>query len=229
MIRVGGKPVGRKGADVKFCNLFYPGGDEISPRMADRLRSEPFYQADKFAQAMAKVSRRRTAVDCGAWVGGWSVELAKLFEQVVVIEANPDNARCAEKNLASFKNANVFNCAVGDETKEVLVGPREDGGKVSSFVGAPGGFSVPMMRLDDLLRDAPIAIDYLKIHVNGMELKALRGAKETILRHLPVLTVVLRPTIEDIGDTREAARKMLYGWGYRRAGGEKPYEIWAPK
>jgi FkbM family methyltransferase len=227
MILVGGKPFGGEG-DVQFRGLFYPEGTKLTRHMEERLLNEPFYQHDKFHQAMAAVSkgRRRIAVDCGAWVGGWSQALSGNFFRVVSIEANPDNARCVAKNTEACGNVMVLNLAVGDTNGSISVDPLggfDVGTRVSD------GQGVDLRRIDDIaeLRELP-HLDYLKIHVNGMELRTLVGAEATIHKHKPVMTVVLKAAIEEYGDTAEAAREFLGKLDYRPAGGERPYEIWVP-
>lgn len=230
MLRVGGEPnVGRPGEDVEYRGLIYPDGDELSKHLVQYLTSQPFYQSDKLAQALAQVKNRRLAVDCGAWVGGWSRELAKHFERVIAIEADPDNARCARKNLAAYRNAEVLNVAVGEESGTIGVRTQLNGPKVGTYVAKNGAMIVGMERLDTILASVPWPVDYMKVHVNGMELKALRGAVQTIKKHRPLLTVVLKGAIKDYGDSAEDARAFLTDvLGYRRSGGEKPYEIWKP-
>ena len=232
MIRVGGEPFGGPG-DVEFCGLIYPEGDEISKHMASRLRTEPHYQHDKLKQALAITKRRRMAVDCGAWVGGWSRELAKHFQSVLAIEANPDSFRCCQKNLASQQNARAINVALGDTSGSCRI-VKDNGPNVGSRVADLSlpweqHQSVSVRILDEILWDAP-HVDYIKVHVNGMELKALRGAVDTIAKHKPVLTVVLKPAIESYGASADSARAFLANnLGYRSAGGERPYELWVPK
>lgn len=232
MIRVGGEPFGGPG-DVEFCGLIYPEGDEISKHMAARLQSEPHYQHDKLAQALAITKHRRVAIDCGAWVGGWSRELAKHFSQVLAIEANPDNARCLRLNVEASRNVMVLNAGVGEKSARAFVGRESDGPNVGSFISdQANGPRINVLPLDEILAafETIQNVDYIKVHVNGMELKALRGAVRIIARHKPVLTVVLKPAIETYGDTADAARSFLSDQiGYRAAGGERPYEIWVPK
>ena len=236
MIRVGGGPdMGMAGEDIEYCGLVYPHGDEISKHMAQRLESEPFYQSDKLQQALAVTKNRRTAIDCGAWVGGWSREIAKHFERVLAIEANPDSARCVVKNVARMPNVAVLNAALGERSGQTWVGRDATGPNVASRVGDEGhgvGCFVQAARLDDVVEAMSdiAAVDYIKIHVNGMELKVLRGAAATIKRHRPVLTVVLKPALESYGDSVAAARTFLMSeLGYKVAAGERPYEIWVPE
>lgn len=221
MIRVGGVVHAVPGEDTQYNGLYYPDGDSLTRHMAERLRVEPFYNGDKLAQALAKVKRFRVAVDCGAWVGAWSRALSKRFATVYAFEANPHNARCVDKNTPG--NVEVFNVAVGDRTGSLRL--ENEGNGVGSTASQTTGEVVPLFRIDDY---GWTEIDYIKIHVNGMELKALRGAVKTIETNRPVLTVVLKPAIEQFGDTAEAARKFLTELKYKPAGGERPYEIWLP-
>ena len=230
MIRVGGAPaIGVAGQDTEFCGLLYPDGDEISKHMAERLRSEPFYQSDKLQQALAVVKQRRGAIDCGAWVGGWTRELARHFEFVVSIEANKAHWRCVVKNVGHAFNVWCVHSAVGDRTGLTSIDHDPAGARVGTRIRGDHG-DTPIHRIDDLPAVHRMqAIDYIKVHVNGMELKVLRGAADTIRKHRPVMTVVLKPALADYGDTPEAAREFLGSLGYRPAGGERPYEIWAPR
>jgi len=231
MIRVGGAPaMGAAGEDVEFCGLIYPDGDEISKHMAARLSEEPFYQHDKFAQAMECVRFKGTAIDCGAWVGGWTRALADQFTFVLSIEANPDNARCVRKNVGTRGNVFLVNAALGAKAGLVTVEPEANGPNVGSRVVYGGhDANIPMVRLDDLPEVAALGgVDYIKLHVNGMEFQALLGAEKTLRKHRPVLTIVLKPAITNYGDSAEKARLHLRGLGYHRIGGESPYEIWGP-
>ena len=231
MIRVGGEFIGEPG-DTEFQGLIYPDGDIITRHMAERLKAEPHYQSDKLEQALGFVKQRRGAIDCGAWVGGWSRVLTSKFERVLSIEANADNARCVRKNLKGNDNATVLHLAVGDQDRWTTAARETGGANVGSRIVSEGAPNVMLRRIDSLPEVKTLLphVDYIKIHVNGMELKALKGAAETIKQHKPVLTVVLKPAIADYADSPDAARMFLHAeLRYRCAGGERPYEIWVPR
>ena len=216
--------------DFQYQGLWYPDGDKLTKYMAWRLGQEQFYQHDKLAKSLEHVKRFRGAVDCGAWVGGWSRELARHFERVVAIELSTDNARCCRKNLESCGNAEVVQCGVGDENRKTIA-VSAGAGLVGSWVKErrdPKDEWIPLRRLDEVVEvQALPAIDYMKIHVNGYELKVLRGAVQTLARCRPVLTVVLKPALADFGDSVEAALDFLRSIGYREVGGEAPYRVFA--
>ena len=175
---------------------------------------------------MAQVKQWRGAVECGAHVGEWSRELAQRFERVVAIEAHPATAKCLTANLAAHKNAMVVQCALGLDYGRVDVTSRK--GSIGSRVTRGDG--VNEMPLDAVPEIAALeALDYLKVHVNGCELQVLRGAIETIERHRPVITVVIKKALADYGATPEDIFNFMAIEGYRVASRLKPYWVFVSK
>ena len=237
-----------EGGDFQFQGLWYPDGEIITKSLAHQLRHEPFYNCDRFHDAMRLLRRFRGAVECGAHVGAWSRELARRFERVVAIELNPASARCLRANLAPFPNATVVNCALGDRSGEVRVAAAK--GSLDSEV-RPGAADppttppaaqapllgqegsewevVPMRALDEVLDGAAIgSIDYLKVHVNGYEVPVLRGARETIARHKPLMTVVIKKALANYGARPEDVFNLMGEMGYRVVSRLKPYWVFSP-
>lgn len=228
MIRLGGVETGAPGEDTEFRGLWYPDGDELSKHMVARLQQERFYQCDKFDLSMQFVKRFRAAIDCGAWVGAWSLAMAERFGHVLAIEANPDNARCVERNTGSAGGVQVANVAVGDHDGHCRVAPFNNGPAVGSRIVSDGDArTVTMVRLDNIENDE---VDYVKVHVNGMELAALKGAAKLIARCKPVITVVAKNAIKEFGSTPDDVRAFMAGaLGYQKLAALKPYEVWGPR
>lgn len=230
MIRLGGEPFGTPGTRTKFLGLSYPDGDELSKHMVERLQGERFYQCDKFDMSMRYVKRFRAAIDCGAWVGAWSRALGERFDRVLAIEAQPENAQCVRENVP--KNVTVANIAVGANSGFAHIGNDANHQRVGSKLISEGETAsrmhkVAMMALDEFEVDD---VDYLKVHVNGMELEALKGATKLIARSKPVITVVVKAAVEEFGATHEDVRSfMAVKLGYEKLAALKPYEVWGPK
>lgn len=217
--------------DFQLQGLWYPDGDEITKYMVARLQTEPFYRADRLADALKHIRNFRGAVDCGAWVGAWSRELSKHFERVVAIDIHPDNARCIAKNCSG--NVSVVNCALGKASGTAAVQRSTYAGTIESWVvpDGDGPVVVPMKRLDDVreVQELP-AVDYLKVHVNGAELLVLQGAEQTIRRHRPVMTIVIKPALtRDFGNTPAEVYSLMESFGYVVASALKPYFVFAPR
>ena len=61
-------------------------------------------------------------------------------------------------------------------------------------------------------------LDFIKMDVQGWEMRILEGGAETITRYRPVMVVELvHEQLSQIGDSLQAAWELLESWGYRAA------------
>ena len=146
-------------------------------------------------------------VDAGANIGNHALYLAARGVPVVAFEPDATLARYIRisADLNGFEHLEVFEKALGSErTTARLVAPDEGNVGMNSLKVGTG--TIPVFPLDDF-QLAPQAI---KIDVEGMELKVLHGARETIALHRPLLYV----------EAHKGAYKALAGWmadhGYER-------------
>ena len=140
-------------------------------------------------------------IDIGANVGAYLYVLETLLrsKNIFAFEPNPElNGRL--KRL--FPKIHVFSSALSDEntTAEFKI-PIIKGQKVHSRGTLQTQLKekdeektilqkVQVVKMDDLnLKTSNI--DFIKIDVEGNEMKTLRGAKQTILKHRPPLMVVM--------------------------------------
>ena len=139
-----------------------------------------------FLEIWKPTGRFGTAIDGGAHRGVWARELAKHFDRVIALEANPTHAKHLMEQCAETRNVQCFNIALGKQHD--YVGTAYHG--VQGNTGAchvEGSGLTPMMRLDD----TSWPIDFLKLDIEGMELFALEGASEKIGAHRPAIMVEL--------------------------------------
>jgi FkbM family methyltransferase len=164
------------------------------------------------------------AVDVGSHLGSYTYALCRLLGadgQVIAIEPIPDLAgmlsRAARKlNLPVV----VHNCALSStEGQADLLVPVRRGKKAVGFASlerknASAGqlYRVPVRRLDDLCRDVNKRISFIKIDVEGHELKVLAGGTETLRRHRPNLLIEIeqRHSPAPIGQTFSFLTSMGY-------------------
>ena len=144
------------------------------------------------------------AVDCGANHGGHTIHMARAVAsrgEVLSIEPLP---HLHEKIRTIAKSYDVpdrlitsLQCAVSeqpgeaeffqvlDETFDGLSGLRKrcclDGQRISSLM-------VEVKTLDQICAHLP-RLDFIKMDIEGAELDALRGARKTLSRFRPVITV----------------------------------------
>ena len=126
--------------------------------------------------------RFNTIFDVGANVGNWSVMAAKIFKQgsIYSFEMCPQTFQELQKNTEKY-NVNCINSALSDcNNKDFAVNCRE-GNYTRNSIDFPQEefyekFKVPMLTGDSFCANNDIKrINFLKIDVEGHELKVLNG------------------------------------------------------
>jgi FkbM family methyltransferase len=175
--------------------------------------------------------RGMTVYDVGAFHGLLTLFFASQAKTVVCFEPNTQNHKRLTENL-------ILNGIQNVEVRKVGVGSKhETRGMVASAL-MPGGASVErktveellrarvktvveeisMVTLDEVIPQAGLpAPDFIKVDIEGWEIEALRGARNTLESHKPTLFLEMH------GETlREKKRKVaeivafLWEINYRR-------------
>jgi len=126
-------------------------------------------------------------IDIGAHVGTWTRWFAQRAKQVHSFEPVKTNYACLIKNLEEYKNCTLYNNAVSDEDKYITMWKPTDLTNTGTFssVPLPGWKELRYQaRAIDELKLEPTVI---KIDIQGGEYPALKGSKETIKKHRPVI------------------------------------------
>lgn len=141
-----------------------------------------------------------TAIDIGANTGVYALELARIARRVIAFEPI---ARCAgEIGELGLRNVEIVNAAASDRAGTLALNiPVRDGALQTeeAYLDDAGRATsgeeterveARLLCIDDFWKDAAKSrIDLIKIDVEGHELKALKGARETIAEFLPALLV----------------------------------------
>ena len=145
-----------------------------------------------------------TVVDAGAHIGFYTLKVAKkvgLLGKVIAIEPDTQNFQLLQKNIAINHHPNVIaiHAALSDTN-----GPRLFYGNVDP---SQSGFYTPRskvstveivetMTLDTLLQHLGIdQIDWLKLDVEGEELKVLKGASQVLQNNKVKIITESRKTL----------------------------------
>ena len=171
------------------------------------------------------------AIDCGANIGVHTIEWATAMTgwgSVVAVEAQERIYYALAGNIAinNCFNAIAMHAAVSSEPGimnipvpdyflpssfgSLELKPRAD----TEFIGQPIDYSadktVAIQKISIDALSLP-RVDFIKLDIEGMELEALEGAKETIARSHPIFLV------ESIKAGREALRAFFDERGYKIA------------
>lgn len=166
------------------------------------------------------------AIDVGAHVGFWTWDLAQQFTMVYAFEPAPISFECLLKNTEECDNVSRMNVAIGDQLGRCNIqnDRARPGNSGSNYIVPSEGGGIPMLTLDSL--DIP-GCDFLKIDVEGFELRALQGARKLIKKFRPVISMECTDRkFRGRYDIEEgAAERWLLKRGYRVVWEERPDKV----
>lgn len=165
------------------------------------------------AALLELVPGRTAVVQAGGNLGIFPKALARVFETVYTFEPAPDLfamllANAPEPNIVKFQ------AALGDVPKLVGLSRQRRDGKTDNHEGithVAGDGTIPTLRVDDLR--LPV-VDLLFLDVEGYELFALWGAKDTIARCRPTIAVEINKGIGFLGYQPDDVRRAILDRGY---------------
>lgn len=192
----------------KVGNYWVPDSEYLQ---LEALAAGP-WQVDHLEKALEHVTDWTCAVDGGAHVGSWSLEMAKRFETVIAFEPAQDTFEALEANTLSVRNIVRNGSALGETfgTTGMADDNRYSGGNTGGrYVSGAG--KLPVIPLDSL--ELP-TLGFLKLDVEGYEVFALKGAESTLRRCKPVVLIEVKPRMAHrFGITPHAAPEYLTGLG----------------
>jgi len=169
--------------------------------------------------------QRRVAVQAGGNLGLFPKRLAMLFGTVYTFEPHPHWFEYLCHNAPETNIVRINKALSNSEAGVALSDTRRDGKDTvhegCTHIVGPG--DVPAARLDSLhLADC----DLICLDVEGHEMQALEGAKDTIARCHPVLCVEV--TQKPGGHREDELRGLIGGMGYGRVRRIWSDEIYVP-
>jgi FkbM family methyltransferase len=200
-----------------------------SPMMLARALS--CYETDKHQVLRRVLQPGMTFIDIGSNKGDFALLAAKVMGdrgRVLAFEPAPANIewlrRSVERN--SYRCVEVVPCALGDSHGDAVLHLSAQSGLHTlhdPHAGhqTVGSVSVPVRRLDDVLRERGIdRVDVGKIDVEGAELEVLQGASETLDASYPcTLLIDLHPPIASPPDVCD----LLRSFGFTIRSPRPPY------
>ncbi|MDR2598806.1 MAG: FkbM family methyltransferase [Oscillospiraceae bacterium] len=167
------------------------------------------YQSDTyFDNNYFNYGNNEVFVDCGAYIGDTIRAFKRIMQKykgensyrIIAFEPNFKNYKELEKN----KNVVIIKAAVGDRNEHLHFDISKGNSSaitLSEEKSYEFYYLVPVKRIDDCSECKSCTL--LKMDVEGFELKALIGAKETIKNNLPKLVISIYHSDEDMLDIPE--------------------------
>jgi FkbM family methyltransferase len=181
-----------------------------SDRITKTILSDGQYEWAETAIVAQLLRAGATAIDVGANIGYYTALFRCLVGPrgaVHSFEANPFTAAVLKLGMAKngWDDVVVNAMAAGDVSGAVTVKPMEidlaladnnlNLGGWSMREAKGGDWQIPVMPLDQYVRDKKIEkVHFLKIDVEGFELKVLQGAEFVVRKLRPYIIVEMRST-----------------------------------
>lgn len=122
-------------------------------------------------------------VDCGAYVGGFSLSAAKIAAELHAFEPARKNAHCAMRNLAGLDHVHVLECGLYDRSDEMILNISTNNVEHSLLQPDDNIIvetrRIPVVTLADYARANGIErFDFVKIEAEGVELEVFAGLED---------------------------------------------------
>jgi FkbM family methyltransferase len=187
------------GREVRFVT-----DDAYSARFFHRrYRQGELHEPPVTTELARRARQARVFADVGAHVAYYSCIAGALNDRLrlFVFEMNQDMIPVIERNLRENgrTDAMVVERPVADRRRVVSYArlSREPGLSMRDAAGAPddGHVLAETIALDEFFAAADTWPDLIKIDVEGAELDVLRGARDLIAQHHPVMFVEVHPKL----------------------------------
>mgnify|MGYP001239803905 FL=1 len=180
----------------------------IKSKNLDTVRNEAKY----LEKIISSINTFENAIDCGACYGVWTYLLHPYFKKVYAFELAGVHRQCFLKNMSAFNinNFELFPFGLGDKTIKSFVGndkwaiDRYGYAAYNAKIVEDKNGNENVTTLDSFnLKN----ISFIKIDVEGYELKLLKGAFNTIEKNKPLIFIEKKTNYDDL-------KNFLYGLNY---------------
>lgn len=190
----------------KYRELWFPEGDEHTPHAVHN-------EWDKKGQAICDmVPIKNTVVQAGGNAGLFPINLSSYFTKVVTFEPITETYNALVANLKerpSIKNIELHKVGLGEnfgKAEKVVIDPKNHG---AHQIKSSEDGEIAVIPLDSLeLRD----VNLMWLDVEGSEVKALNGSKETIERCKPIIVLENKGLIPGFGGNLEEWMRDTFGY-----------------
>ena len=161
----------------------------------------PVKEESYFLESLYRIEDREVFVDCGAYTGDTAEQVIRrnpAFSRIVAIEADPQNFDRLTKWIGTLdtpvaSRISALNVAVGAKRGKLRF---QAGGGEGAKLAADGNVVVECIPIDEL---APAAgSTFIKMDIEGAELDALAGARRSIQKNRPILSICVYHKQDDL-------------------------------
>ena len=157
---------------------------------------------DQYCHPCIDFAGCKVLFDVGAWVGDTAIKFAKLIDQngkIVAFEPTPHSMADLCKNIHDEGLENkVIPVAAGVSDRNGYAWLQLAQHSGSNSISSTGSVLVNITTIDDFCNEVKMVPNLIKMDIEGSEMAALRGAKNTIVKYGPGLQVCIYHHCEDL-------------------------------
>ena len=201
-------------------NLYYYNGYYLPVNQFD---SSVFYSKYAIDELTTLDSvRNKDIIDAGGYVGDTALLFSSYTDKSIhVFEVSPSNMDIIRETirLNQLENIVPVSKALGEKsgTATFSLGERNS---CNSLVERPGynypnHIEVPVITLDDYVRENNLEVGLIKVDIEGGEQLLLKGAVETIRTQHPILLISIYHSANDFFEIKPMIEKMCDKYTFR--------------
>ena len=201
-------------------NLYYYNGYYLPVNQFDSSVFFTRYGIDKLTTLDSV--RNKDIIDAGGYVGDTALLFSSYTDKSIhVFEASPSNMDIIRETirLNQLENIVPVSKALGEKsgTATFSLGERNS---CNSLVERPGynypnHIEVPVITLDDYVRENNLEVGLIKVDIEGGEQLLLKGAVETIRTQHPILLISIYHSANDFFEIKPMIEKMCDKYTFR--------------
>jgi FkbM family methyltransferase len=171
-----------RGILIEFINAKISG-------IPDKLAALNTKGEEMYFPSFLPLTENEIFVDCGAYDGYTIHSLLKhtngKFSKIYAFDPDKSNIEKLKRNVSNYNNIEVIE--KGCSSQKGVLYFKEDK-SLFSCVSNEGNVKIEVDTIDNIVRERE-GVSYIKMDIEGSELEALKGAKNTIISNKPKLTI----------------------------------------
>jgi FkbM family methyltransferase len=162
----------------------------------------------------------RAAVDIGGFIGDSAVVLMDFAKSVHSFEPSPSNferlSRAMEDNRRPGITMEAIPMGLSDSIGTVAF---HDSANPGAKITSNGEIIVKLTTLDTFWKDRPERLGFVKCDTEGYGLPVLRGARQTLIRHRPVVSFAVYHNFDEFFGIPPLLEEWLVNYSFQWAFG----------
>ena len=149
---------------------------------------------NQYLPSFFEIEENEVLIDCGAYDGDFTLLFYKLINPKVIyaFECDTDNLNKLKENTSHFDNIHIIEKGCWSEKTNLSF---SNYGTKASKIDSSGQKKIEADSIDNIIKDT---VTFIKMDVEGAELEALKGARNTIIKYTPKLAISVYHLKEDL-------------------------------